>query len=189
MRVLGREPDSLKIMPGLSVYVGRTSAEARAKHEELQDLIDPAAGLQLLSKRLDFDLTRCDINGPLPEIPPSKVSSSRVTLLTELARRENLTIRDLYRRIAGARGHMEVVGSPTEVVDLMEQWVREKGCDGFNIMPPVFPGSLDDFVDLVVPELQRRGLYRKAYEGTTLRANLGLTRPQWHANALLSDRA
>jgi alkanesulfonate monooxygenase SsuD/methylene tetrahydromethanopterin reductase-like flavin-dependent oxidoreductase (luciferase family) len=96
-----------------------------------------------------------------------------------MAQRENLTIRDLYRRIAGARGHMEVVGSPAEVVDLMEQWVKEGGCDGFNIMPPVFPGSLVDFVDLVVPELQRRGLYRTQYEGTTLRANLGLTRPAW----------
>ena len=96
-----------------------------------------------------------------------------------MAKRENLTIRDLYRRIAGARGHMEVVGSPVEVVDLMEQWVTEGACDGFNIMPPVFPGSLVDFVELVVPELQRRGLFRRRYEGTTLRANLGLKRPAW----------
>ena len=179
MQAAGRDPDSLKIMPGLSVYVGRSRAEANDKHAQLQDLIDPAAGLQLLSKRLDFDLSGHDINGPLPAIPPSAVSSSRVELLTAMAQRENLTIRDLYRRIAGARGHMEVVGSPAEVVDLMEQWVKEGGCDGFNIMPPVFPGSLVDFVDLVVPEMQRRGLYRTQYEGTTLRANLGLTRPAW----------
>ena len=179
MQAAGRDPDSLKIMPGLSVYVGRSRAEAQEKLAQLQDLIDPAAGLQLLSKRLDFDLSGHDINGPLPAIPRSAVSSSRVELLTAMAQRENLTIRDLYRRIAGARGHMQVVGSPTEVVDLMEQWVKERGCDGFNIMPPVFPGSLVDFVDLVVPELQRRGLYRTRYEGTTLRANLGLTRPAW----------
>ena len=176
---LGRDPDSLKIMPGLSVYVGRSAGEARQKHEELQDLIDPATGLQLLSQRLDFDLSGHDINGPLPDIPRTGLSSSRVNLFADMARREKLTIRDLYRRIAGARGHMEVVGSPSDVADLMEQWVNEQGCDGFNIMPPVFPGGLADFVELVVPELQRRGLYRTKYEGTTLRANLGLTRPAW----------
>jgi FMN-dependent oxidoreductase (nitrilotriacetate monooxygenase family) len=179
MKDLGRDPDSLKIMPGLSVTVGSTRDEARAKHEELQNLIDPAAGLQLLSQRLNYDLSGHDINGPLPDIPQTGLSSSRVDLFADMARREKLTIKDLYRRIAGARGHMEVVGSPTDVADLMEQWVAEKGCDGFNIMPPVFPGSLADFVELVVPELQRRGLYRTKYEGSTLRANLGLTRPAW----------
>ncbi len=179
MEKLGRDRDSLKIMPGLSVHVGRTTAEARRKHDQLQDLIDPAAGLELLSRRLDCDLSGHDINGPLPDIPQTGLSTSRVDLFVDMARRENLTIRDLYRRIAGARGHMEVIGSPSEVADLMEQWVREEGCDGFNIMPPVFPGSLVDFVELVVPELQRRGLYRTAYEGTTLRANLGISRPAW----------
>ncbi len=179
MRALGREPDSLKIMPGLSVYVGRSRAEALEKQEQLQDLIDPSAGLQLLSQRLNYDLAGHDINGPLPDIPRSGLSSSRIDLFIDMARRENLSIRDLYRRIAGARGHMEVVGSPVEVADLMEQWVAEGGCDGFNIMPPVFPGGLSDFVELVVPELQRRGLYRTKYEGATLRANLGLTRPAW----------
>ena len=100
-------------------------------------------------------------------------------LFVEIARRENLTIRDLYRRVAGARGHYEIIGTPAEIVDMMEQWVSEGACDGFNIMPPVFPASLREFVDLVVPELQRRGLYRTAYSGTTLRENLGLTRPAW----------
>lgn len=179
MEKLGRARDSLKIMPGLSVYVGRSNAEAREKHEELQALIDPAAGLQLLSQRLNYDLSGHDIDGPLPDIPQTALSSSRVDLFVDMARREKLTIKDLYRRIAGARGHMEVVGSPVEVADLMEQWVVEEACDGFNIMPPVFPGSLSDFVELVVPELQRRGLYRTRYEGSTLRANLGLTRPAW----------
>jgi FMN-dependent oxidoreductase (nitrilotriacetate monooxygenase family) len=184
MRAIGRDPDSLKIMPGLTVYVGRTSAEGRAKLDELQDLIDPRAGLQLLSARLNYDLSGHDIDGPLPDIPRTGLSSSRIDLFIDMARRENLTIRDLYRRIAGARGHMQVVGSVTEVVDLMEQWVTEKGCDGFNIMPPVFPESLVNFVELVVPELQRRGLYRTKYEGTTLRANLGITRPAWNPAGL-----
>ena len=103
----------------------------------------------------------------------------RVDLFVDIARRENLTIRDLYRRVAGARGHYEIVGSTVEVADMMEQWVAERACDGFNVMPPVFPGDLAAFVDLVIPELQRRGLYRTAYAGTTLRENLGLTRPAW----------
>ena len=182
MAAYGRHPDSLKIMPGLLVSVAPTHAEAQRKYDELQDLIDPRAGMQLLSRRLDFDLTGYDVDGPLPEMPENKIVSTRRELFVEIGRRENLTIRDLYKRIAGARGHMEVIGSPTEVVDMMEQWVTEKACDGFNVMPPVFPESLHDFVDLVVPELQRRDLYRTEYTGTTLRDNLGLTRPLWPSN-------
>ena len=175
----GRKPDNLKVMPGLLVCVGETHDEAERKYEMLQDLIDPVTGLQLLSKRLDFDLSGFPIDGPLPDIPRNKISSTRVDLFVEISRRENLTIRDLYRRVAGARGHYEIIGTPAEIVDMMEQWVSEGACDGFNIMPPVFPASLREFVDLVVPELQRRGLYRTAYSGTTLRENLGLTRPAW----------
>jgi FMN-dependent oxidoreductase (nitrilotriacetate monooxygenase family) len=179
MSAYGRHPDSLKIMPGLLVCVAETHDEAVRKYEALQDLIDPVTGLQLLSKRLDYDLTGFPIDGPLPEIPRNKISSTRVELFIEIAHRENLTIRDLYRRVAGARGHYEIIGTPGEVVDMMEQWVAESACDGFNIMPPVFPSSLQDFVEMVVPELQRRGLYRTAYSGTTLRENLGITRPPW----------
>ena len=179
MGAYGREPDDLKIMPGLLVCVGRTHDEAVRKYDELQDLIDPRAGMQLLSRRLDFDLSGYPIDGLLPDMPVNEVVSTRRELFVEIARRENLTIRDLYRRIAGARGHMEIIGTPEEVVDMMEQWVGEGACDGFNVMPPVFPGSLHDFIDLVVPELQRRGLYRTEYDGTTLRDNLGLKRPPW----------
>jgi alkanesulfonate monooxygenase len=184
MAAYGRARDDLKIMPGLLVCVGDTHEEAVRKYEELQDLIDPQAGMQLLSRRLDFDLTGYPVDGPLPEMPPNKLVSTRRELFVEIGRRENLTIRDLYRRIAGARGHMEIIGTPTEIVDMMEQWVAEHACDGFNIMPPVFPGSLHDFIDLVVPELQRRGLYRTEYSGTTLRDNLGLTRPTWPAKGV-----
>lgn len=181
LHVFDRQPDDLKVMPGLLVCVAETHDEAVQKYDYLQDLIDPVTGLQLLSKRLDYDLSGFPIDGPLPEIPRNKTSSTRVDLFIEIAHREKLTIKDLYRRVAGARGHYEIIGSPTEVVDMMEEWVVEGACDGFNIMPPVFPSSLYDFIDLVVPELQRRGLYRTSYSGTTLRENLGLTRPAWPA--------
>ena len=179
MRKYGREPDSLKIMPGLFACVGETPADARHKYDELQDLIDPTVGLQLLSKRLEFDLTGCDVDKPLPEIPLARIGSSRADLMVALAKREGLTIRDLYRRIAGARGHYQIIGTPVEIADMMEEWVRTGACDGFNVMPPVFPGSLHDFIELVIPELQRRGLFRRQYAGATLRANLGLARPGW----------
>ena len=179
MLAYGRHPDSLKVMPGLLVCVAETHDEAVTKYDQLQDLIDPVTGLQLLSKRLDYDLSGYPIDGPLPDIPRNKTSSTRVDLFIEIAHRENLTIKDLYRRVAGARGHYEVVGSPIEVVDMMERWVAGGACDGFNIMPPVFPSSLYEFVELVIPELQRRGLFRTSYSGTTLRENLDLVRPAW----------
>ena len=179
MLAYGRHPDSLKVMPGLLVCVAETHDEAVKKYDQLQDLIDPVTGLQLLSKRLDYDLSGYPIDGPLPDIPRNKTSSTRVDLFIEIAHRENLTIKDLYRRVAGARGHYEVVGSPIEVVDMMERWVGGGACDGFNIMPPVFPSSLHEFVELVIPELQRRGLFRTSYSGTTLRENLDLVRPAW----------
>ena len=179
MAAHGRDPDGLKIMPGLLVALGRTHDEAVDKYEALQELIDPLTGLQLLSKRLDYDLSGYPVDGPLPDIPRNATASTRVDLFVEIARREKLTIRDLYRRVAGARGHCEIVGTPVEVADMMEEWVTGAACDGFNIMPPIFPSGLRDFVDLVVPELQRRGLYRTAYAGTTLRENLGLPRPPW----------
>ena len=102
---------------------------------------------------------------------------SRSQLLSETARAEGLTIRQLYQRIAGGRGHFQVVGSTKDVADLMEEWFTTGAADGFNVIPPFFPNSLDEFNMLVVPELQKRGLYRTAYEGKTLRENLGLPRP------------
>ena len=122
------------------------------------------------------------MNDPVPEIPVNEIGGSRAELMLDMARREKLTIRDLYRRIAGARGHCHISGTASEVADMMEEWVSEKGCDGFNIMPPLLPRGLAEFIDLVVPELQRRGIYRTEYEGTTLRKNLGLTRPGWSAD-------
>jgi N-acetyl-S-(2-succino)cysteine monooxygenase len=172
----GRDPDHLKVMPGLGVMVAPTRQEAEDKYQELQDLIHPDVGVKLLSKYLFFDLTGYDIDGPVPEVKQSG-QPSRSQLLSETARAEGLTIRQLYQRIAGGRGHFQVVGSAKDVVDLMEEWFTTEAADGFNVIPPFFPNSLDEFNALVVPELQKRGLYRTAYEGKTLRENLGLPRP------------
>lgn len=172
----GRDPDHLKVMPGLGVMVAPTRQEAQAKYQELQDLIHPQVGVQLLSKYLFCDLTGHDIDGPVPVVE-QRGQPTRSALLSETARAEGLTIRQLYQRIAGGRGHYQVVGSPADIADLMQEWFTTGAADGFNIICPFFPNSLDEFIELVVPELQRRGLYRTAYEGTTLRDNLDLPRP------------
>lgn len=186
---LDRSPEDLKIMPGLFVSVGRTRSEAQAKFDALQDAIHPDVGVALLSNYIGFNLTGYDVDGPLPDIPESKVHSSRSTLLSSLAKRENLTIRQLYLRMAGGRGHYQIVGSVSEVADMMEEWFTTGAADGFNFLAPVFPQGLDDFADLVIPELQRRGLFRTAYEGTTLRDNLGLSRPKSRYAAELNAAA
>ena len=173
----GRDPDDLKIMPGFFITVARTRAEAREKHEYLQSLLHPEVGLALLEQRTGLDLSGHDVDGPFPDLPPGEVVSSRATLIRDMAMKENLTIRQTFTRIAGGRGHFDIHGSVEDIADTMEEWITKGGADGFNIMPPVMPGGLDDFVDLVVPELQRRGLYRTRYEGTTLREHLGLKRP------------
>ena len=174
----GRTADELKIMPGISPVLGRTRAEAEDRFAELQELVDPRLGLGLLAGMAGgFDLSQYPLDGPLPELPESNAMKSRQSLFIDLARRENLTIRQLYLRVASARGHHTVIGTPVEVADVLEEWFTQGAADGFNIMPPFLPDGLDDFVDLVVPELQRRGLFRTEYEGRTLRDNLGLKRP------------
>lgn len=177
MSIAGRDPDHLKIMPGLGVMVARTRPEAQAQWQQLQDLIPPEVGVQLASKYLAWDLRGLDIDGPVPVVPQDRGAPTRSGLLSDTARTDGLTIRQLYQRIAGGRGHYQIVGSPTDVADMMEEWLTTGAADGFNIIPPFFPNSLDAFVALVVPELQRRGIYRTRYEGTTLREHLGLPRP------------
>jgi alkanesulfonate monooxygenase len=179
MAAHGRHPDTLKIMPGLFPVVGRTAQEAVDKQRALEELIDPVVGLQVLSFMLGgADLTGIDLDGPLPDLPETNSGKSRLKLVTEMARRENLTVRQLYQRVSGARGHFIVQGTPAQIVDRMEEWFEGHAADGFNIMPPTLPGDLEDFVELVVPELQRRGLFRTAYESSTLRGNLGLPFPR-----------
>lgn len=172
----GRDPDHLKVMPGLGVMVAPTRQEAQDKWQELQDLIAPEVGVALASKYLFCDLRGYDVDGPVPVVE-QKGQPSRSALLSDTSRAEGLTIRQLYQRIAGGRGHYQVVGSPKDVVDLMEEWFTTECADGFNVILPFFPNSLDDFNALVVPELQRRKLYRTAYDGRTLRDNLGLPYP------------
>ena len=181
----GRHPDDLKIMPGVFPIVGRSESEAREKFEQLQALIDPKVGLALVSGLTGgFDLSGYPLDGPIPELPETNASKSRQLLTLELARRENLTIRQLYLRVAGARGHWQLVGTPAQIVDQLEERFVKGGADGYNVMPPVLPAGLDDFVELVIPELRRRGLFRSEYEGRTLRDNLGLRRPvNRHARA------
>ncbi|WP_128565113.1 LLM class flavin-dependent oxidoreductase [Methylobacterium crusticola] len=174
----GRAPDDLKIMPGLFPVVGRSEDEARAKFEALQALIDPVVGLALLERMVGgFDLSGSDPDGPVPELPEANGAKSRQQLMFDLARREGLTLRQLYLRIAGARGHSQIVGTPAQIADEMEERFRAHGADGFNIMPATLPGGLDDFIALVLPELRRRGLFRHEYDGRTLRAHLGSRPP------------
>ena len=174
----GRRPEHLKIMPGIFPVIGRTQEEAQEKFDALQALIHPSVGLQLLSNMSGgLDLSQYPVDGPVPELPETNGGKSRQRLLLDLARRDNLTIRDLYLRIAGARGHQQVIGTPQSIADQLQQWYEEEGADGFNIMSPWLPGGLNEFVQSVVPELQRRGLFRTEYTGRTLREHLGLPRP------------
>lgn len=173
----GRNPDHVKILPGMLAVIGRTDEEAQQKWDRLQRLIHPQVGVRQLSNYIAYDLSKFPVDGPLPPIPKTAVSNTRVDLLVDMARRENLTIRQLYEKISGGRGHFTLIGSAKRIADTMEEWFETGAADGFNFLPPTAPGSLQDFIDLVIPELQRRSLFRKAYEGTTLRANLGLPHP------------
>ncbi|MEA2949813.1 MAG: hypothetical protein QOI40_5143 [Alphaproteobacteria bacterium] len=179
MRKYGRDPDQLKILPGLSVVVAPTDAEAAADHDFLQSLIHPMVGREILATMLGgIDLSAFPLDGPLPNpLPVGSGSKGHYDSIVAMARRENLTIRQLGERVAGARGKNAIHGSPTTVADYMEEWFVAGACDGFCVMPPYIPGAHDDFCSMVVPELQRRGLFRKDYEGRTLREHLGLPRP------------
>jgi alkanesulfonate monooxygenase len=148
------------------------------KQAKLDELLHPDVGLSLLSTRIGHDLSGFPLDGPLPELPENKVISSRSDVAIAMARSKNMTIRQLYEWFARQRGHAGFVGTPTEVVDQMEAWFDQDACDGFNFLAPVFPIGLNDYVDLVVPEMQRRGIYRTAYEGPTLRDILELPVPE-----------
>lgn len=173
----GRDPGHALVMPGVLPYVGRTRQEAQDKHDKLLSLIHPEAGLAQLSKMMGIDLTGADVEGPLPEIDTDKLMQSRAVGVVEVARRDNLSIRQIYERLVVSKGHHQIIGSATEIADILQEWFESRACDGYNIMPPMMPNALNDFVELVVPELQRRGIFRKAYTGKTLRDHLGLPRP------------
>lgn len=181
----GRNPDHVLVMPGLAPYVGKTEEEARAKYERLNSLIAEEDGLMFLSQILgsSVDLRKYDLDGPLPPITINEGTKSRQELLIRTAKENNFSIRQLYQWIATGRGHLTVIGTPEKIADVMQEWFEKGGADGFNILPAWVPGGLDDFVELVTPELQRRGLFRTEYEGSTLRENLGLDYPinRWAA--------
>ncbi|WP_460904422.1 LLM class flavin-dependent oxidoreductase [Paraburkholderia jirisanensis] len=174
---LGRPRDHLKILPGAFVVVGDSLDEARDKRAFLDTLVHYDSGIASLSIALGHDVSGFDPDGPLPEIPETNASKSARQRVIDWARRDQLTIRQLAQRIGGYSG-LEMVGTPTTIADQMEQWLVEEGSDGFNVMFPHLPVGLDDFVDKVVPELQRRGIFRREYEGSTLREHLGLPRPE-----------
>jgi alkanesulfonate monooxygenase len=173
----GRSGDEIKVLPGVMTVVGRTRAEAEDKYDKLQSLIHPDFGLKQLSTYFGMDLTKFPIDGPVPEPNYADAERGRLKVMVDLARRENLTIRQLMKRVIGQRAHRTVCGTPAEIADALESWFVAGACDGFNVLPLTCPKGLDDFVDLVIPELQRRGLFRTEYEGTTLRENLGLPKP------------
>ena len=173
---LGRSRDHLKILPGVLAIVGDTVEEARAKRRTLDSLVHSDSAIANLSMRLGTDASGFDPDGPLPEIPETNASKTARQSLIDMARRENLTVRQLAQRVGGYAG-LAMVGTAATIADEMEAWLLGDACDGFNVMFPFLPAGLDDFVDKVVPELQRRGLFRREYEGRTLRENLGLPRP------------
>lgn len=177
MEAIGRDPGHLKILPGVLTVVGDSVEEAREKRALLDSLVHYDSAIASLSIALGHDASGFDPDGPLPEIPDTNASKSGRERTIELARRENLTVRQLAQRLGGYGG-LAFVGTPKTIADQMEEWLTTRGSDGFNVMFPYLPEGLDDFVDKVVPELQRRGLFRRDYAGKTLRENLGLPRPE-----------
>jgi len=176
MAALGRDPDHMKILPAAFVVVGATREAAREQRERLDSLVHYDSGIGSLNSALGTDVSGFDPDGPLPDIPPTNASHSARQRMVDLARNQNLTIRQLAQR-AGSYSGLAFVGTAADIADEMQAWLEEAGSDGFNIMFPWLPGGLDDVVDQLIPELQRRDLFRTEYEGGTLRETLGLPRP------------
>lgn len=173
MAKFGRDPDQLKVLPALRPIVAKTRAQAQAKYDRMQEVLHPLVGLNRLSNALG-DLSGCDLDGPVPldKLGPAELKSTSKALI-ERVKRDNPTIRQLYGDVAG-KGGFAVIGTPADVADVMQDWFESEACDGFNITPSILPSGCTDYVELVTPELQRRGLFRTEYEGKTLRENLGL---------------
>jgi N-acetyl-S-(2-succino)cysteine monooxygenase len=179
----GRNPDELLIYVGVGPIVGRTMAEAQAKLALLQSKLAPDVAFLLLSEVLAADVSHMPHDAPVTELPRSDGMQSRRDLLLAKAIREKMTWLDLARFNAGGRGHRQLLGTPESIADDLQSWLEAGACDGFLISSPYLPGALEDFVTLVVPELQRRGIYRTEYEGKTLRENLGIPKPVHPAQA------
>jgi FMN-dependent oxidoreductase (nitrilotriacetate monooxygenase family) len=174
----GRNPDHIRVLPGATVYVGETESEVDDLFDELQSLIVPAVGVPYLSKLTEMDLSPFDVNGPMPDLSGEVVGiSSFRKNIADIATKENLTIRQTYERVLPSMGHTVFKGTATQVADQIEDWFTSGACDGFNLGGPVAPIGLQSIVDLLIPELQRRGLFRTEYTGSTLRENMGLPTP------------
>jgi len=182
MKKFHRSENDMKILPGFIPFVGDTEAEAKEKERELNELAVSEYGIQSLSDTLQTNMFAYPLDGPvpfedLPSVHEIKGQQARFQLYLDLARRENLTIRELIIRTAGGRGHFTFAGTPVQIADVMEKWLKNGAADGFNLMPPLLPSGLDEFVEKVIPELQNRGIYRTEYTGRTLREHLGLPLP------------
>ena len=173
----GRAPEELAILPGVMPVLGGTMAEAKRMLEALQSFVSPTNAMKMLSTRLGQDMSVYAMDEPVPDLPLPDTSHGFARTMLAKARRDGMTLRDLYNLTGAARGHWVLVGTPESVADTLELWFTTGAADGFNILPPVFPQAFDAFVDEVVPSLQRRGLFRRYYEGVTLREHLGLARP------------
>jgi len=163
-------------MPGVTLFVGRTRAEAQEKYDLLNALVEPELGLSYLYAQMG-DLSAYPLDGPVPE-PTNPMVRSLAKGLLALSRRDNLTIRQLYSTIAAGFGGRVLIGTPKDIVDDMQAWVEGDAADGFNLCPPVLPLALNEFIELVLPELRARGMFRTEYAGPTLRENLGLVPPR-----------
>ena len=188
MKVLGRNPDHLKILPACLVVVGDTVEEAREKRAMLDSKVHLDSAIASLSIALGTDASKFDLDGPLPEIPETNASKSGRDRAVRMAEQDSLTVRQLAQRMGGYSG-LALVGTAETIADQMEEWIDAEASDGFTIMFPFLPEGLDLFVGRVTPELQRRGLLRREYEGKTLRENLGLPRPENRFFATASDQA
>jgi alkanesulfonate monooxygenase SsuD/methylene tetrahydromethanopterin reductase-like flavin-dependent oxidoreductase (luciferase family) len=175
----GRRPDQIKIMPGIVPIIGRTDEEARELRSALlSNITDDQAMRSMYRVAGGLDLRQFPLDGPFPELPLSNGAQGRQKLLIEMAQRENLTLIQAGRRFAEGQAHHIVCGSSKTIADLMQTWFEQGACDGFALMPSYFPRGVRDIAESLVPELQRRGLFRTEYEGQTLRDNLGLMQPK-----------
>ncbi|RAW88763.1 LLM class flavin-dependent oxidoreductase [Photorhabdus laumondii] len=173
-----RHYNNILVMPGLCFFIGVDEESAKKKFNDLQALIHPEFGLSMLSDLLGgIDLSGYDINQSLPDLPVSNGNQSRRVIIEKMARSESLTIKQLYEKIIIARGHLILIGSYQQVAAQMAQWLQEKACDGFNLMPPYMPGCLEEFVTHVVPELQKLGVFKMDYKLGTLREKLNIPKP------------
>jgi N-acetyl-S-(2-succino)cysteine monooxygenase len=171
----GREPDDIKILPGVKVITGRTLEEAEELQAKMRALIpEDLAITQIMQLSGGLDLRKFPPDGPLPDLPPSNSAKARQQLMVERAKREKLSLIEVARLHAETAGHLMMVGTPAMIADMMQQWLEEEAADGFVVTHPYYPTPVEDFVRKVIPELQRRGIFREAYEGKTLRENLGL---------------